>query len=76
MPPGTYVVRVTVNPPFVAASGEACPHKDTLNLCHQLPESNYANNIGEATITIPAHPGRAGVGPMAGTAPVKEVQGH
>jgi hypothetical protein len=66
VPPGDYVIRVTVNPPFVAKKGEACPQKDTNGFCHQLPETNYDDNIGQTTIRIPNHPGRQGTGPMAG----------
>src|SRR5213595_3155338 len=28
VPPGDYVIRITVNPPFVAAAGEPCPATD------------------------------------------------
>ncbi|HEV2863001.1 MAG TPA: lysyl oxidase family protein [Pyrinomonadaceae bacterium] len=66
VPPGEYIIRVTVNPPFVAKKGEACPYKDTNGFCHQLPETNYDDNVGQVTINIPAHPGRAGHGPLAG----------
>ena len=66
VPPGTYVIRITVNPPFAAKKGEACPFKDTNGFCHQLPETNYDDNVGQTTINIPDHPGRAGVGPLAG----------
>jgi lysyl oxidase len=66
VPPGDYIVRITVNPPFVAQAGEPCPNLDTHGFCHQLPETNYDDNIGEATISIPSHPGRKGVGPLAG----------
>jgi hypothetical protein len=68
VPPGRYIIRITVNPPFVPARGEACPHIDSRGFCHQLPESNYENNVGQVTIDIPDHPGREGVGPMAGSA--------
>ena len=75
VPPGTYVIRITVNPPFVAKKGEACPFKDTNGFCHQLPETSYDDNVGEATINIPDHPGRAGVGPLAGdTTPTEECE--
>ncbi len=67
VPPGDYIIRVTVNPPFIAQPGESCPNTDQGGLCHQLPESDYTNNVGEAKVTIPAHPGRSGHGPMAGT---------
>lgn len=66
VPPGTYVIRITVNPPFVAKKGEACPYKDTNGFCHQLPETNYDDNVGQTTINIPDHPGRDGVGPLKG----------
>jgi len=61
--PGLYIIRITVNPPFVAARGEACPHVDPHGFCHQLLESNYDNNVGEVLIMIPDHPGKQGFGP-------------
>lgn len=64
VPPGNYTIRITVNPPFVAASDEPCPNRDSNGLCHQLPESNYGNNISEISINIPDHPGKQGVGPL------------
>jgi len=67
IPPGRYIIRITVNPPFLAASGEACPYVDTLGFCHQLPESDYTNNVGSVTIDIPDRPGRTGVGPEKGS---------
>jgi len=66
VPPGDYIIRITVNPPFVAQAGEACPNRDPQGFCHQLPETNYSDNVGTATISIAGHPGRKGVGPMAG----------
>jgi Lysyl oxidase len=66
VPPGDYIIRITVNPPFKAKNGEACPFRDTNNLCHQLPESDFTDNVGQVIISIPAHPGRQGVGPLAG----------
>ena len=67
VPPGTYILRITVNPPFEAVAGEPCPNVDPNGFCHQLPESNYANNVGEAMINIPNRPGRTGVGPEKGS---------
>jgi len=64
VPPGDYVIRITVNPPFVAQSGEPCPNVDTNGFCHQLPELNYNNNVSEIQITVPSHPGKQGVGPL------------
>jgi Lysyl oxidase len=69
VPPGTYVIRVTVNPPYTAKRNEICRVLDpATGLCHQFEESNYENNVSQVTINIPSHPGRDGVGPMAGTA--------
>jgi hypothetical protein len=67
------LIRITVNPPFVAEADEPCPYSDPDAFCHQLPESDYSNNVGEAIVDIPEHPGREGVGPMAGT-PVPETE--
>ena len=67
VPEGTYVLRITVNPPFAAKKNEPCPFRDTNGFCHQLPESNYDNNVGQVTINIPSRPGRTGVGPEAGS---------
>ena len=64
--PGDYIIRITVNPPFVAEPGELCPNVDPKGFCHQLPETNYDDNIGTATVSISGHPGRKGSGPLAG----------
>lgn len=73
VPPGDYIIRITVNPPFVAKRNEPCPNVDSNGFCHQLPETNYDDNIGVTAITIPAHPGRQGTGPLAGnTEPTEE----
>jgi len=66
VPPGDYIIRITVNPPFVAQKGEACPNRDPQGFCHQLPETNYNDNVGTAKISIADHPGRKGIGPLAG----------
>jgi hypothetical protein len=65
VPPGDYIIRITVNPPFIAQAGEPCPNVDSKGFCHQLPETNYEDNIGIAAISISDHPGRKGVGPLA-----------
>ena len=67
VPPGQYLIRITVNPPFAPAPGEPCPHVDPHGFCHQLPESNYDNNVGEVLVTLPNGPGKTGFGPGAGT---------
>ncbi len=64
VPPGTYIIRITVNPPFLAGPGEPCPFMDPAGFCHQLPELNYFNNVTEIQIDIPDHPGKQGVGPL------------
>jgi hypothetical protein len=64
VPPGDYIIRITVNPPFVQQGSEPCPAKDSNGFCHQLPELNYGNNVSEIQITIPDHPGKQGVGPL------------
>jgi hypothetical protein len=76
VPAGDYILRITVNPPFVAKKGEPCPHKDPAGFCHQLPESDYFNNTTDVTITIPENPGKRGVGPLAGSPVVKEEPEH
>ena len=69
VPPGDYAIRVTVNPGYVPQNGEPCRYADPNHpgVCHQLPESNYENNVSEVTVTIPDHPGRSGSGPGAGS---------
>lgn len=66
VPPGEYVIRITVNPGFVPANGEPCRYADPNRpgVCHQLPESDFENNVSQISITIPDHPGRQGVGPL------------
>ena len=71
VPPGQYTIQVHVNPPYAPDKKGACPRvKGTPDpvtgavRCFQFAESNYDNNVGEATITIPDHPGRSGYGPL------------
>lgn len=66
VPPGDYIIRVTVNPPYAPDRRGNCPlAKDVATgLCHNFAESDYTNNVRSVTITIPAHPGREGVGPL------------
>ncbi len=65
VPPGPYIIRITVNPPFLSngTPQDPCRFQDSLGFCHQLPELNYDNNVAESFINIPDHPGRSGVGP-------------
>lgn len=66
VPPGDYILRITVNPGYVPSASEPCRNADPLHpgICHQLPESNYENNVAIVTVTVPDHPGRQGVGPL------------
>jgi len=66
VPPGDYILRITVNPGFVPQQNEICRYADPKHpgVCHQLPESNFDNNVAEVTITIPDHNGRQAVGPL------------
>ena len=66
VPPGNYTLRITVNPGFFPTSSEPCRYADPNHpgICHQLPESNFENNVSEISITIPDHPGKQGVGPL------------
>lgn len=72
VPPGTYQIRVTVNPPYAPDKKGNCPRvKDPLTgLCHQFEEASYANNQTVVTIQIPDHPGREGVGPLKNNKPL------
>jgi len=63
VPPGVYTIRVEVNPPYVPDNGGPCLRFiDPNGKCRQFKETNYANNVGEATVIITDHPGRAGYG--------------
>ena len=66
VPPGVYTIQVEVNPAYAPDANGNCPRiKDPLTgLCHQFAEKRYDNNIGEATVQITGHPGRAGNGPL------------
>ena len=73
IPPGQYILRIWVNPPFTPAAGEPCPARDPQGFCHNFEESDYANNIGDALVTIPAgRPGKTGFGPGGGQEPQDE----
>jgi hypothetical protein len=67
VPPGAYIMRITVNPPFTPNPNDpkdvGCPFTDRGGFCHMLKESRYDNNVAEVAITIPGHPGMTGFGP-------------
>lgn len=52
--PGEYILRITVNPPFACGDGDAARPRDAAGFCHMFAESDYANNVGEAAVTIPS----------------------
>jgi len=60
--PGEYVLRITVNPPFVCGVGDDVRPRDADGFCHMFAEGDYGNNVGEADITIPTNAHTA-VGP-------------
>jgi len=71
VPPGDYIIRITVNPGFIPQPGESVEFASADPLhpgtYHQLFESNYENNVGEFAVAIPDRPGRTGIGPLAGS---------
>jgi hypothetical protein len=52
-PPGEYVIRITVNPPYLPDSTDACPVRDEQNFCRVLRESKYSDNVVTLRITLP-----------------------
>ena len=66
VPPGNYFIEVEVNPAYSPRRNTPCPlvTDPATGLCHQFAESNYANDVGRVALTIPAHPGRTGCGPL------------
>ncbi len=61
VPPGQYVLRITVNPGFAPVSGQPCPVFDSAaGLCHNFREASYTDNVGQITITIPDRTGKTG----------------
>lgn len=53
-PAGDYVIRITVNPPYLPDSTDACPVRDEQNFCRVLRESSYTDNMATLRIAIPA----------------------
>jgi hypothetical protein len=69
VPPGQYIIRITVNPGYAKING-ACPLATDpaggTTPCHNFEESDYSNNTALVPITIPDHLGRSGYGPAVG----------
>jgi hypothetical protein len=69
--PGSYVIRITVNPAFVCAPEDSARPRDARGMCHNFEESDYDNNVAEAAIEIPLRVSGNGAGPGGGApAPV------
>ncbi len=74
IPPGDYIIRIEVNPGYVPSRKNPCRFLDSATgLCHALEESDYTNNVGQVSITIPDRPGKTGWGPGGGQDPVDEM---
>ena len=77
VPPGEYLVRITVNPPFTPNPNDpkdvACPVTDANGFCHMLKESRYDNNMAEVRITIPSGVAATGFGPGSQDPPAQEL---
>jgi Lysyl oxidase len=50
--PGTYKVRITVNPEYTPETNEICPVPTNNGLCRMFFESDYSNNVAEVNLTI------------------------
>lgn len=66
VPPGQYLLRIHVNPPFTCGPGDAAKPHDSEGFCHNFAEASYDNNVGEVLVDIPDHPGKKGYGPGGG----------
>src|SRR2546425_12756171 len=69
VPPGDYLIRIHVNPPFVCTPFDIAHDRpvDPQGFCHNFLESNYDNNVAEVPITIqPNRPGKTGYGAGSG----------
>jgi hypothetical protein len=66
VPPGAYTIEIEVNPAYAPDKRGVCPRitDPATGLCHQFAETNYGNNVGRVSITIPNHPGRTGYGTL------------
>ena len=62
-PPGAYLLRITVNPPFACGDGDESRPRDGAGFCHMFAESDYTNNVGETDVTIPSDVKSNGSGP-------------
>jgi hypothetical protein len=65
-PPGDYIIRITVNPPFVCGANDAARPRDGNGFCRMFVERSYDNNVGEAVVTVAAGKAPSGPGADAG----------
>jgi hypothetical protein len=65
-PPGDYIIRITVNPPFVCGEKDAARPRDADGMCRMFVESRYDNNVGEAVVTLSEGRGPTGPGAVMG----------
>src|SRR2546428_182912 len=54
VPPGDYILRVTVNPPFVCGDGDAARPRDAGGVCRLFAESDFKKQRRGSGITDPA----------------------
>lgn len=73
VPPGDYLIRITVNPSFECGPQDAGRPRDPNGRCRMFSEADYGNNVAEVRITIPDRVGRTGFGPGGGTPPREEM---
>jgi len=77
VPPGEYVIRITVNPPFTPNPNDpndvACPFTDPDGFCHMLKERRYDNNVAQVPITIPSLPAPTAFGPGSADPPDRQL---
>jgi lysyl oxidase len=62
VPPGEYLLRVTVNPPFACTPADSLRPRDAQGACHNFVESDYDDNVGAIHIAIPDRAGKTATG--------------
>lgn len=65
VPPGDYIIRINVNPPFPCGPDDGERPRDASGACHMFLESDYGNNVGEALVTIGERTSGTAAGPGA-----------
>lgn len=69
VPPGDYIIEITVNPAYAPPKGkDGCPLvTDENGQCHNFAELSYDNNTTRIPVSIPARVGKDGFGPEKGS---------